>query len=106
MYKDELICDLLEIYHIWDYHGVPVKMLCTLCSGLGPDTRIGMKLSGRKVPINNILMALIVDYLAGESEGYKRIAPTFYESKDEEEQEAFYSAEEYEEARRRILSGE
>lgn len=105
-YKDELICDLLETYHIFDYHGVPVKLLCTLCSGLGPDSRIGMKLSGRKAPMNTILLAMIYDYFAGADKDHVRILPNFLEEEEDEENvRTFMTGAEYEEARRKALGG-
>ena len=104
MYKDELICDLLETYHIFFFFLVPVNMLRTLCSGLGPDSRLGMKLSKRKVPIRDILLALICDCLSGSEDSSKRIAPSFFEN-EEEESLSFRDGNEFEKERRRILGG-
>lgn len=78
-------------------------MLCTLCSGLGPDSRLGMKLSKRKVPIRDILLAMICDYLSGTEDKSERIAPSFYEN--EEETVSFMDGNEFEKERQRILGG-
>lgn len=61
--RNAVICDLAEVYHIYDYHGVPVSLLGTLVSGLGPDSRIGMKLSGRKASMDTIMLVNICDIL-------------------------------------------
>ena len=87
--KAALICDLAEVYNIYDYHRVPVSLLGTLASGLGPNSRIGMKLSGRKASIETILLAKIYDlftaYVYSWSETDKRPEPlldTFLDKKD------------------------
>lgn len=62
--EDALICDLAETYRIYDYRALPVRILATLCCGLRDDSRIKMKLSGTKVPMNIILLASAVDKLS------------------------------------------
>lgn len=61
--KDALICDLAETYGIFNYRSVPVRLLATLASGLGADSRIMRKLSGAKADTKTILLALAVDAL-------------------------------------------
>lgn len=103
-HRDLLICDLAETYQIYDYHRVPVKILGTLVSGLGPDTRIGMKLSGRKAPMDVVLLAKIYDGLFTEKDADPLVRIFLVE----EEKEAdggtrFDSAEDFEAARNRLL---
>ena len=62
--RSELICDLAETYNIYDYHGVPVRLLGTLASGLGQNSRVAMKLSGNKAPLDTIILARMHDLLA------------------------------------------
>ena len=62
--RDALVCDLAEIYGIFDYRAVPVKLLATLASGLREDSRIKMRLSGGKVPRRDLLLAAAVDRLS------------------------------------------
>lgn len=58
-----MICDLAEVYRIYDYKGVPGRLLSTLVAGLGVDSRIYQKVSGQKVPTSVFMQALIVDEL-------------------------------------------
>lgn len=56
-----LICDLAEVYHIYDYRAIPVRLAATLAAGLGPDSRIAMSISGRKISTDTMLLATIAD---------------------------------------------
>ena len=62
--KDDLICDLAETYHIYDYKALPVSLVASLVVGLREDSRIKMKLSGAKAPSEIILLASIIDRLS------------------------------------------
>ena len=61
-YKDEMICDLAEYYHIYNYKAVPVPLLATLVNGLREDSRV----KGKELPIpmNLFFMSAIFDKLA------------------------------------------
>lgn len=61
--EDALICDLAETYHIYDYRQLPADKVAVLSCGLREDSRIKMKLSGSKVPIDTLLLAGISDKL-------------------------------------------
>lgn len=103
--RDLIICDLAETYQIYDYHRVPVKTLDTLISGLGPDTRIGMKRSGRKAPINTVLLANIYDALFTEKGKPTKTSLFLVETKHDrsDNKTKFESADDYEAARENIL---
>lgn len=58
-----MICDLAETYHIYDYKGVPGRLLGTLVAGLGVNSRVYQKLAGQIVPTSILVEALIVDEL-------------------------------------------
>lgn len=99
--KKAVICDLAEVYHIYDYHGVPVSLLGTLVSGLGPDSRIGMKLSGRKASTDTIMLAGLYDLLTAyiyswsDKAGKKTpdpILPRFYDQTEKQEKTHGYSS--------------
>ena len=62
-YKKELICDLAEVYGIFDYKSVPVPLLITLVTGLRADSRVMMAISGQSLKPNEFLMATIIDRL-------------------------------------------
>lgn len=59
--KDKVICDLAETYRIYDYRSVPVPLLATLVSGLGPNSRVGMELDGRRESTLTIYVAELCD---------------------------------------------
>ena len=63
LYKDRdgLICDLAEVYGIYDMRALPVSTLAALAAGLGPDTRVMRALSGRKLTLTEQLTAMLVD---------------------------------------------
>lgn len=62
--EEDLICDLAETYHIFDYRSVPVKLLATLSAGLRDDSRIKLRLKGEKYATNLVIEAMIADRLA------------------------------------------
>lgn len=62
-YKDDLLCDLAETYHIYDYKALPAEYLATLCCGLSSDSRIMMKLAGQQNVSKELLLADIADSL-------------------------------------------
>ena len=59
--EDALYCDFVETYHIFDYKALPPLTAGRLASGLRDDSRIKMKLSGFKEPLEICLLAAIVD---------------------------------------------
>lgn len=61
--KEELICDLAETYHIYDYRSIRLSVLSTLAVGLRDDSRIKMKLAGAKVDVKTTMLAMIADRL-------------------------------------------
>lgn len=62
-YKADMICDLAETYHIYDYKRVPGRLLGTLVAGLGENSRVKKKLFGicKEVPDNMILAKILDD---------------------------------------------
>lgn len=61
--RSALICDLAETYHIYDYKALPVLTLAALASGLRPDSRIKLKLSGIMEVSSEVLLIQIFDIL-------------------------------------------
>lgn len=112
LHREELICDLAEFYHIYDYRALPVSTLAVLVSGLRDNSRIRMKLAGLKAPPDIVLLAKIFDvanlllWSRTEDAAKGRNAPepisdAFIER--ESEYEGFASGEEFEAAREAIL---
>lgn len=62
--EDALICDLAEVYHIYDYKSLSPAQVATFSVGLRENSRIKMKLSGLKYPLETILLAHAVDRLS------------------------------------------
>src|SRR5699024_9878499 len=114
--EDALICDLAEIYHIFDYKQLPPTKIAVFACGLGSESRIKMKLSGQKVPLVTMLIAGISDRLAllvwsRTKDGAKnRNRPTSLVSLltetqvKENDNVAFESGEDFEKSRAKMLA--
>lgn len=61
--EDELICDLAETYHIYDYTALPPTMVGVLACGLREDSRVMLKLTNQSINIDTALRAIIADRL-------------------------------------------
>ncbi|MDM5146152.1 hypothetical protein ICE98_03289 [Lactococcus lactis] len=62
--EEALMCDLAEIYHIYDYKQLSPLKIAVFSIGLNEESRIKMKMSGQKFPINTLLLAGIQDRLS------------------------------------------
>ena len=112
--EDALICDLAEVYHIYNYKSLPVKMVATFSVGLRENSRIKMKMNDMKFPLDTMLLATIVDKLAllvwmqskDGAEGVNRptsIVATLLDEPKEKEIVSFSTPEDFERARKEIL---
>lgn len=63
-YRDELICDFAEEYHIFDLYQLPAQLAAALAVGLRADSRVKTKMAGVELPIDILLMAGISDKLS------------------------------------------
>ena len=105
--EDALICDLAQYYRVYDYRGLPLKMVATLANGLPPDSRIRTKQFGLKVPFSAFLFAQIKDELAAirwlnSSDGEKGVnRPEFMAVKliEREEYNGKFTPDEFEQFR-------
>lgn len=61
--EDALMCDLAETYHLYTIEGLSCSYVAALVVGLRDDSRIKMKLSGMKIPLNTYLLGVIADEL-------------------------------------------
>ena len=112
-----LICDLAETYGVYDYKALPLKTAAALSSGLSDDSRIRMKLSGRRISKNTALLAGILDRLsflawAKTKDGVKginrpesvlAILTGTAEQEKEKETATFRTPEEFEAARKKAI---
>ena len=58
-----LECDLAETYSLYDYRALNPDRVALYSIGLKDNSRIKLKLSGQKVPLETILLACAVDRL-------------------------------------------
>lgn len=107
--EDALICDLAETYQIYDYRSLPPSVIATFSIGLRDNSRIKLKMSGNKYPLETILLASAVDKLSllvwakskDAEKGRNRphsIVESLLEINKPREYLTFSSAEEYERA--------
>lgn len=108
--EDELICDLAEYYHIYDYKSLPVDKVAIFSVGLREDSRIYRKLLGMPSSRwDERLLALLLDSVNRaftSSDDYKSVySILFGEEEHESEVITCSSGEEFNEMRRRLIDG-
>jgi hypothetical protein len=113
--EDALVCDLAETYGIYNYESLPVQTVATLSVGLRGDSRIKMKMADADLSQSDLIRTIIADYLAllvwfktkdGQS-GRNRPTPLrdlISGAKKQKDIVGFSTPEEFEEARRKILT--
>lgn len=62
-YPDELTCDMVEEYGVFDIKRLPAKLAATLAVGLREDSRIKRALTNTQYSDERILLASIADSL-------------------------------------------
>lgn len=113
--EDAVICDLAEVYGVFDYEALPPRTAAALFYGLPDDCRSKRAMAGLRVPLDTALLAIIADRLGlllwqRTEDGQrnrnrpKSIAEQLLgEGKQKSDVQAFASAEDFEAARARIL---
>jgi len=110
-----LICDLAETYQIYDYKTMPPLRVAVFAAGLRENSRIKMKMSKQKVPLETTLIAGISDSLntlvwMNSADGQKgRNRPTLItsllsEQKEKSETVTFSSGEDFESYRNSLIA--
>lgn len=105
--EDDLICDLAETYHIFNWRELPPSLVATLSIGLSNDSRIKRRMANQVVTFNDLLMALLIDGInllvwQNTKDGAKNrnrpesLYKKFTENKPKEELEKFSDIEAYE----------
>ena len=106
--RDALICDLAEVYGIFDHRALPVPLLATLAAGLREDSRIKRKISGMRLTRMELLTAAAVDRLSlllwlnsedgrkGENRPASVLGTLMGEESEEKPLEGFETSEEFE----------
>lgn len=62
--EDAVICDLAQVYGVFDYTALPVQTAAVLACGLPPESRIMRRISGASVDTATLLLASAVDRLS------------------------------------------
>ena len=62
--EDDLVCDLMQYYHISNWRSYSPFFISTLTFGLPEESRIMKTLSGMKYSIDRMLIAVIADKLS------------------------------------------
>lgn len=116
--ENALMCDFAETYNILEMRALPVKQAAALAVGLPANSRIKLKLSGEKAPIETVLLAAIVDRLSlllwqnskdgakGKNRPEMLIDSLFGKSETLRDIKVYDSAEKFEKARRKLLGKE
>lgn len=108
MYRDELICDLWEIYHVTDHESLPMRKLAILAWGLPINSRVNEKVAGMvETPHTGMMTVYIFDALnriLGAMAGAepKQVAP-LYMQQTEKASDGFESGADFEKAREEII---
>lgn len=108
-----LECDLAEVYHIYDYRALTPDRVALFSIGLRENSRIKLKISGQKYPLETLLIASAVDRLSilvwSKTDDAKKnrnrpasIFAKMTETDQEKDFVVFESAEEFEEALKEI----
>lgn len=112
--EDEIICDLAETYHIFDFKGLPPSMVATLVFGLRDNSRVKMKLSGMNIDLKTLLLSRILDDVElilwsktnGKAQKPKSITNALMKKEDKNDVQSFDNAEDFEKEKNRILGKE
>lgn len=114
--EDALVCDMAEVYGVFDIFALPPQLAATLAVGLRDSSRIKTKLLGMDMPLDDYLMAAIFDNLNwlcwthtkdaqhGNNQPV-RILDLLTQKRKEDDSDiaSFNTAEEFEQARSRLL---
>lgn len=112
--EDDLICDFAEVYHIYDWRRIPVKLAATLAAGLPDNSRSIKRLTGLPCGMNTLLLAAIADRLSllvwsktkDAQKGRKRpqmITEGLLKKTENKNIESFSDVDSFEAARRRFF---
>lgn len=109
-----MICDLAETYHVLNYRELPPSLVATLVTGLRADSRLKMKLTGMKIPVETTIQAMIYDAVSmvlwmNSDDGRrnrnrpKSLVKTLMEDPEPKEFQTFSSGAEFLKKREEIL---
>lgn len=112
--EDSLVCDLAETYQIYDYKQLPPTQVAVFSLGLKPDSRIKMKMTDRKISLEQTLLMSISDSLrlilwSKTKDGQKNknrpvLWSSIFEKLKEKKEIVFDSGEDFEKERTKLLT--
>ena len=113
--EDDLICDMAETYHIFNWRELPLKTAAVLASGLSQDSRCFRKVNNQKLRSSEYTLLAILDELriikwlhtSDAQKGKNRpesVLMSLLEPK-KNKTVGFRTAEEFESVRSKILAG-
>jgi len=59
--EDALVCDFAETYGVFNIYELQPSLAATLACGLRDDSRIKLKISGRRFRLETLMLARLVD---------------------------------------------
>ena len=112
--EDDLICDFAEVYHVYDWRSIPVKLAATLAAGLPDNSRSMKRLTGLPCGMDTLLLAAIADRLSllvwaktkDAQKGRKKpqmITEGLLKKSEKKDIESFSDVDSFEAARRRFF---
>ena len=115
-HEDDLICDMAEVYHIYDMRALPLRTLAVLACGLSADSRVNKSKNKVKLSLGDTLLCLIADKLSQlvwlqTKDGVKgtnrpeSILGKLNDEKPKVEEYGYATPAEFEAARKRIIGG-
>ena len=114
---DALVCDMAETYRVYDFRSVPLRTLATLAAGLGPESRVMRRVSGMQATRAEVILATIADGIntlvwmktkdgrKGRNRPKRIIDAILGKVREQDAPVGFATADEFEEARRKIMEG-
>lgn len=113
--EDELICDMAETYHVFNWRELPLRTAAILDSGLHQDSRCFRKLNGQKLRSTEYVQFAILDELrlirwlntADAAKGKNRPEPVLQSILEPRRPKTvgFRTPEEFEAIRQKIIAG-
>lgn len=102
-YHDEMVCDLAQYYHIYDWRTYPARLIATYVAGLPPESRTVMAVNHQRPIDIYTLLASIGDILSVAHGGKPWLMDILTGEKVEEESHGYESAEDFREARAKLI---
>ncbi len=116
IYKDALICDFAQYYHLYSFDAVSIETAAILACGLPQESRTIRKLTGQRFSTEIILQIGVLDaiksleyaYVSAHSKRKLQKPQSLMKMmnrQDENDIKSFRSGEDFERERERLLRG-